>query len=323
MLEIPTKRTLKIFTGRSNPELAEEIARHLKQPLGGVELETFANGEIYCRYGESVRGADVFVVQTHSDPINEMIMEQAIMIDALKRASAKRITAVCPYYGYSRQDKKARSREPITARLVADLLSSAGADRVISVDLHTGQIQGFFSTPFDHLTAMPVLADWVRREIKSEVVVVAPDAGRVKTTERFASTLQSDVALVYKRRSVEARNETESLAVVGDVEGRNCLIVDDMIDTAGTICGAAMQLRDAGAEDVIALATHGIFSGAAVDRLKNSVISRVVITNSVPVSEDRRFDKLTVLSCAPIFAAAIRAVFEDTTVSGIFGGDNV
>ncbi len=321
-MEIATKRTLKIFSGRSNPELAQEISAQLKQPLGGVELSTFANGEIYCRFDESVRGADAYVIQTHSDPINESIMEQAIMIDALKRASAKRITAVCPYYGYSRQDKKARSREPITARLVADLLTSAGADRVISIDVHTGQIQGFFDTPFDHLTAMPLLAEWVRREIVSDVVIVAPDAGRVKAAEKFAAALQSDVAIIYKRRSPDKRNVSDSLAIVGDVVGRTVVIVDDMIDTSGTICGAAQLILDEGATEVYALATHGLFSGPAIDRLKNSAIEKVVVTNSIPIASDMRFDKLTVLSCAPIFAAAIRAVFEDTSVSGIFGGDN-
>ncbi|MBX7160502.1 MAG: ribose-phosphate diphosphokinase [Acidimicrobiia bacterium] len=321
-MEINSKRTLQIFAGRSNPELAQEIATQLKQPLGTVEIATFANGEIYCRFEESVRGADVYVIQTHSSPVNEAIMEQCIMIDALKRASAGRITAVCPYYGYSRQDKKARSREPIAARLVADMLSAAGAGRVISVDLHTGQIQGFFDFPFDHLTALPLLADWVRNEVRGDVVVVSPDAGRVKVTERMASMLQSDVAILYKRRSTDVRNQSETLAVVGDVEGRHCILVDDMIDTAGTICGAATLLKDHGAVEVDALATHGIFSDPAIDRLKNAPIERIVVTNTVPVSPERRFDKLTVLSAAPVVAKAIRAVFEDTSVSEIFAGNN-
>jgi len=321
-VEINSKRTLQIFAGRSNPELAQEIATQLKQPLGTVEIATFANGEIYCRFEESVRGADVYVIQTHSSPVNEAIMEQCIMIDALKRASAGRITAVCPYYGYSRQDKKARSREPIAARLVADMLSAAGAGRVISVDLHTGQIQGFFDFPFDHLTALPLLADWVRNEVRGDVVVVSPDAGRVKVTERMASMLQSDVAILYKRRSTDVRNQSETLAVVGDVEGRHCILVDDMIDTAGTICGAATLLKDHGAVEVDALATHGIFSDPAIDRLKNAPIERIVVTNTVPVSPERRFDKLTVLSAAPVVAKAIRAVFEDTSVSEIFAGNN-
>ncbi|MFN8103896.1 MAG: ribose-phosphate diphosphokinase [Acidimicrobiia bacterium] len=321
-MEINSKRTLQIFAGRSNPELAQEIATQLKQPLGTVEIATFANGEIYCRFEESVRGSDVYVIQTHSPPVNEAIMEQCIMIDALKRASAGRITAVCPYYGYSRQDKKARSREPIAARLVADMLTAAGAGRVISVDLHTGQIQGFFDFPFDHLTALPLLADWVRNEVPGDVVVVSPDAGRVKVTERMASMLQSDVAILYKRRSTDVRNESETLAVVGDVEGRHCILVDDMIDTAGTICGAAALLKDQGAQEVDALATHGIFSDPAIDRLKNAPIERIVVTNTVPIPPERRFDKLTVLSAAPIVAKAIRAVFEDTSVSEIFAGNN-
>ncbi|MCC7078828.1 MAG: ribose-phosphate diphosphokinase [Acidimicrobiia bacterium] len=321
-MEIPTKRTLLLFSGRSNPELAQDLAAHLKQPLGHVALSTFANGELYCRFEESVRGADVFVVQTHSDPVNEMIMEQLLMIDALKRASAKRITAVIPYYGYSRQDRKAISREPIAARMMADMLSAAGVDRVMSVDLHTGQIQGFFDMPFDHLTALPLLAEWVRREIVGDVVIVSPDAGRVKVTEKFASMLQSDVAILYKRRSAEAHNVSETLAVVGDVAGRRTVLVDDMIDTAGTICGGIDLLKAQGATEVYVLATHGLFSGPAIDRLKNAPIEQVVVTNTVPVPESKRFDKLTILSVAPVIAAAIRAVFEDTSVSEIFGGQN-
>lgn len=321
-MEIQTKRTLLLFSGRSNLELAQDLASHLKQPLGHVTLSTFANGELYCRFEESVRGADVFIVQTHSDPVNEMIMEQLLMIDALKRASAKRITAVVPYYGYSRQDRKALSREPIAARLIADMLSAAGVDRVMSVDLHTGQIQGFFDQPFDHLTALPLLAEWVRREIVGDVVIVSPDAGRVKVTEKFASMLQSDVAILYKRRSAESHNVSETLAVVGDVAGRRTVLVDDMIDTAGTICGGVDLLKDRGATEVYVLATHGLFSGPAVDRLKNAPIEQVVVTNTVPVPQEKRFDKLTVLSVAPVIAAAIRAVFEDTSVSELFGGQN-
>lgn len=321
-MEIQTKRTLLLFSGRSNPELAQDLAAHLKQPLGHMTLSTFANGELYCRFEESVRGADVFIVQTHSDPVNEMIMEQLLMIDALKRASAKRITAVVPYYGYSRQDRKALSREPIAARLIADMLSAAGVDRVMSVDLHTGQIQGFFDQPFDHLTALPLLAEWVRREIVGDVVIVSPDAGRVKVTEKFASMLQSDVAILYKRRSAESHNVSETLAVVGDVAGRRTVLVDDMIDTAGTICGGVDLLKEQGATEVYVLATHGLFSGPAVDRLKNAPIEQVVVTNTVPVPQEKRFDKLTVLSVAPVIAAAIRAVFEDTSVSELFGGQN-
>ncbi len=321
-MEIAIKRTLQIYSGRSNPALAAEIARQLKQPLGDVDLAQFANGEIYCRFQDSVRGADVFVVQTHSHPINEMIMEQLIMIDALKRASAKRIVAVCPYYGYSRQDKKALGREPITARMVADLFQATGVDRVISVDLHTGQIQGFFNRPFDHLTALPLLAEWVRQEIQEDVIVVSPDAGRVKMVEKFASEIESDVAILYKRRSAKLHNVSEALAVVGNVSGKTCLLIDDMIDTAGTICGAARLLKEHGAGDVYALATHGIFSGPAIDRLKNAPIETVVVTDTIPVAPDSMFDKLRILSAAPIIASAIRAVFEDASVSEIFRGYN-
>lgn len=320
-MEIQTKRKLLLYSGRSNPGLAHDVAVQLKQPLGTVKLSTFANGELYCRFDESVRGADVFVIQTHSDPVNEMIMEQLLMIDALKRASAERITAVVPYYGYSRQDRKALSREPIASRMVADMLSSAGADRVMSVDLHTGQIQGFFDLPFDHLTAVPMLAEWVRYEIQGDVVIVSPDAGRVKVTEKLASMLESDVAILYKRHHTDVQ-KTETLAVVGDVAGRRCVLVDDMIDTAGTICGGVDLLKSEGAAEVYVLATHGLFSDPAIDRLKNAPIEKVVVTNTVPVPEDKLFDKLTVLSVAPILAAAIRAVFEDLSVSQLFNGQN-
>ncbi len=321
-MEIQTKRHLMLFAGRSNLALADEIASHLKMPLGHVELATFANGELYCRFEESVRGADVFVIQSHAEPINDMIWEQLLMIDALKRASAKRITAICPFYGYGRQDRKAVGREPIAARLMADCLSAAGADRVISVDLHSGQIQGFFDQPFDHLTALPLLANWVRSEIPGDVVIVSPDAGRVKMAEKFASQLHSDVAILYKRRRTDVRNVSEALAVIGDVSGRTCILVDDMIDTAGTIVGGAELLKSEGAASVYALATHGVLSGPAIDRLKNSAIERVVVTNTLPISDDRRFDKLTVLSAAPIVSGAIRAVFEDSSVSDLFAGDN-
>jgi ribose-phosphate pyrophosphokinase len=321
-VEIATTRKLVIVSGRSNPDLAHEVAAHLKQPLGEVQLSTFANGELYCRFNDSVRGADVFVVQTHSDPVNDSIMEQLLMIDALRRASAERITAVVPYYGYSRQDRKALSREPIGARLVADMLSAAGADRVMSLDLHTQQIQGFFDQPFDHLTALPLMAEWVRRSIPGDIVVVSPDAGRVKVSEKFAAMLESNVAILYKKRSADAHNQSETLAVIGDVKGRRCVVVDDMIDTAGTICGGVELLKEQGASEVYVLATHGLFSGPAIDRLKNAPIEKVVITNTIPLPEDRRFDKLEVVSVAGILAQAVRAVFEDTSVSEIFGGTN-
>jgi ribose-phosphate pyrophosphokinase len=321
-MELVTKKRLELFTGGSNPELAADIATALGVQLGETNLSQFANGEMYCRFGESIRGADVFIVQTHSSPVNEAIMEQLIMVDAAKRASAKRITAVCPYYGYSRQDRKASEREPITAKLLADMLTVAGADRMVSVDLHSGQIQGFFDVPVDHLTAMPVLTDWVSANLGSDVVVVSPDAGRFKVAERFAQMLEADVGSVAKRRLRGVANQVEALDVMGEVDGRTCVLVDDMIDTAGTVCAAADQLVAHGATEVFAMATHGVLSDPALDRLKNSVITKVVITDTLPLADDRRIDKIEVLSVASIIADALRAVFEDRSVSEIFGGAN-
>jgi ribose-phosphate pyrophosphokinase len=320
---IPTKR-LQLFSGRSHRALAEAIAAHLKVELGQDNLSEFANGEVHCRFGESIRGSDVFILQTHAQPVNEAIMEQLIMIDAAKRASAKRITAVCPFYGYARQDRKASGREPITAKLLADMLMTAGVDRVVSVDLHSGQIQGFFDVPVDHLTAMPVLTDYVTEHLGHDVVIVSPDAGRVKVAERFAQHIQgeADLAIVHKRRPRGMANEVEARDVVGDVRGRVCVLVDDMIDTAGTICSAAELLARKGATEVHAMATHGVFSDPAIDRLKNSVISKVVVTDTLPLSTDRHIDKIEVLSAAAIIADALDAVFEDTSVSEIFGGEN-
>jgi ribose-phosphate pyrophosphokinase len=318
----PTKR-LKLYSGRSHPKLAEEIADHLGVTLGEPNLKEFANGEIHCRYDESIRGADVFIVQTHCGPVNDSIMEQLIMIDAAKRASAKRITAVSPYYGYSRQDRKASGREPITAKLVADMFTAAGADRIVSVDLHSGQIQGFFDGPVDHLTAVPVLVDHLRTEAAgNNLVVVAPDAGRVRVAEVVAQHLQADLASIWKRRAKGQSNVVQALGVMGDVEGRLCLLVDDMIDTAGTICAAAERLMEAGAADVWAAATHPVLSDPATDRLKNSSISRLIVTNTLPLPPEKQIDKIEVLSAAQIIADAIDAVFEDTSVSEIFGGEN-
>jgi ribose-phosphate pyrophosphokinase len=253
-------------------------------------------------------------------------MEQLIMIDAAKRASAKRITAVIPYYGYARQDRKSTGREPITAKLVADMLSAAGADRVVSVDLHSGQIQGFFDTPFDHLTAAPVLESYLREALGGEVsdlVVVAPDAGRVKVAERYSQHLGADLALVHKTRPRGTANQVEARHVVGDVEGRRCVLIDDMIDTAGTVCAAAELLKDAGAADIWTMATHGLLSDPAVTRLTKSAISRVVVTDTLPIPKERHFAKLEVLSVAKVIADAIDAVFEDSSVSEIFGGENL
>jgi ribose-phosphate pyrophosphokinase len=321
-MELITKKRLDLYSGRSHPELAQEIADRLGVPLGQPNLSEFANGEIHCRYNESIRGGDVFILQTHGRAVNESVMEQAIMIDAAKRASAKRITAVCPYFGYSRQDRKALPREPITAKLVTDILRTAGAQRIVSVDLHSGQLQGFFDGPVDHLTALPVLLDYLRTNGSPDLVIVAPDAGRVKVAERFGQHLGTDIAIVHKRRPRGAANTVEALGVVGPVAGRCCVLIDDMIDTAGTVTAAAELLVSEGAIDVWTMATHGILSDPAIDRLKNSPISRVVVTNTLPMPDHMRFDKLEVLSVANVVADAIDAVFEDTSVSEIFGGEN-
>lgn len=324
-MELVPKKRLHLVSGRANRPLAEEIAADLGVELGDANLAEFANGELHCRFGESVRGTDVFIVQTHAAveglSLNDALMEQLIMVDAAQRASAKRITVVCPYFGYSRQDRKSEGREPITAKLVANMFKVAGATRIISVDLHSGQIQGFFDGPVDHLTAMPVLVDYMSR-LGDDLVVVSPDAGRVKVAERYANQLQADLAIVHKRRVKGAKNEVEARDVVGEVHGRTCVLIDDMIDTAGTIVAAAEQLVDHGAAAVHAAATHGLFSGPAIDRLKNSVIDKVVVTNTLPLPPEKQIDKIEVLSVAGIIADAIDAVFEDTSVSEIFGGAN-
>jgi ribose-phosphate pyrophosphokinase len=327
-METASTKKLVLCSGQGNEPLSQEIAECLSVPLGDVRLTTFASGELYARYGENIRGADVFVVQSHCEPINDRIMQQLLMIDAAKRASARRITAVCPFYGYARQDRKAEGREPISARLLADLLTVAGADRVLTVDLHTGQIQGFFDCPVDHLTAVPLLADHLARELDGEVTVVSPDAGGVKLARRFAnclseSNVESDLAFIDKRRPKGTHNVAEATDVVGNVTGTTCVLVDDMIDTAGTIVSAANLLIDRGAAEVWVAATHGVLSGQAVDRLKNAPIRQVVVTNTLPIPDDKRFDSLHVLSIAPIIAAALDAVFHDTSVSEIFRGDNV
>ena len=323
-MEIITKKRMMLFSGTVHPALGHEIADCLGIPVSTAQLRRFASGEIYFRAEESARGADCFVVQTHYDPVNEAIMEQLIMIDALKRASAKRISAVIPYYGYSRQDKKGLSREPISAKLVADLLTTAGADRVVSVDLHSGQIQGFFDAPFDHLTALPILSQYLKDELglHDDLVVVAPDAGRIKTAERLREYLHADLAFLYKRRSRQEAHKIEEMAVVGEVEGRPCVLVDDMIDTAGTVAKGAQALAAQGAGPIFVGATHGLFSGKARQALEEAPIEQVVVTNTVPIPEERSFDKLRVLSIAPLIASALRAVFEDSSVSEIFGGHN-
>jgi ribose-phosphate pyrophosphokinase len=321
-MEVVSKKKLVLVTGRANLALAEEVARCLHVDLGEVILATFANGEIYARYGESIRGADVFILQSHSEPINEHLMEQLIMIDAAKRASAKRITAVCPFYGYSRQDKKSEGREPITARLVADMITVAGADRVVTVDLHQGQIQGFFDQPVDHLTALPLLTAYLQEQISSDMVVVSPDAGGVKRAQKFANHLNADLAFIHKRRPRGTHNVVQALHVVGEVADRTCVLVDDMIDTASTIVAAADLLLANGASEVYVAATHALLSDPAVDRLKNANIREVVVTDTLPIPPEKQFDSLKVLSIAPLIAEALDAVFEDTSVSVLFDGDN-
>jgi ribose-phosphate pyrophosphokinase len=325
MREIVTKKRMMLFSGTAHPELAEEIARELGVELCLARLSRFASGEIYFRSDESVRGADVFVIQTHADPVNEAIMEQAIMLNALKLASAKRITAVVPYYGYSRQDKKALAREPISAKLVADFLSAAGSDRVVSVDLHSGQIQGFFDFPFDHLTALPLLADYLRDDVglgNGDLAVVAPDAGRIKVAERLREQLDCEMAYIYKRRSKREAHKIEEMVIEGEVRGKVCILIDDMIDTAGTISEGAKALARDGASDIFAAATHAVLSGKAVQKLEEAPIKQVVVTNTVPIPEEKRIPKMTVLSIAPIIASALQAVFEDESVSEIFHGEN-
>jgi ribose-phosphate pyrophosphokinase len=324
-VEIVTKKKLMLFSGTTHPALTAEIADHLGIVVSPCRISRFASGEIYVRAEDSVRGADVFVVQTHADPINESIMEQLVMLDAMKRASAKRITAVVPYYGYSRQDKKGLAREPISAKLVADMLTVAGADRVVSVDLHAGQIQGYFDFPFDHLTALPVLTNYLREEhglYNSDVVVVAPDAGRIKTAERLREYLHADLAFLYKRRSRTEAHKIEEMAVVGEVNGRPCVLVDDMIDTAGTVAKGASALAAHGAGPIFAAATHGVLSGKAVQSLEEAPIQEVVVTNTLPIPEEKAFGRLKVLSIAPLIADALRAVFEESSVSEIFHGEN-
>jgi ribose-phosphate pyrophosphokinase len=317
-----SRKSLMLFSGRAFPELADEIARVVGVTVSPTSAYDFANGEIYVAYEESVRGTDAFVVQSMTQPVNTWLMETLIMLDALKRASAKRITVVAPFYPYSRQDKKHRGREPISARLVTDLFERAGADRIMSVDLHTAQIQGFFDGPVDHMFALPILADYVQQRYSdADFTVVSPDSGRVRVAERWTDRLGGcPLAFIHKTRDPFVPNQVKANRVVGDVAGRTCIIVDDMIDTAGTITKAAETLREAGATHVIAAATHGILSGPAVDRLKNSSISEVIITNTLPVPPERQFDKLTVLSIAKLLGQAILEVFEDGSVTKLFDG---
>ena len=321
-LKATGSKKLMLFSGRAHPELAAAVAERLGIGITPTAAYDFANGEIFVRFEESVRGCDAFVIQSHTAPLNQWLMEHLIMVDALKRASAKRITVVAPFYGYARQDKKHRGREPISARLVADLFKTAGADRLISVDLHTAQIQGFFDGPVDHLFALPLLADHIAASYPTDTMtMVSPDAGRIRVAERWTERLGgTPLAFIHKTRDPLTPNESVANRVVGDVSGRTCVVVDDMIDTGGTIVKAAEALYDAGAAEVVVAATHAVFSGPAVDRLKNSRILEVVVTDTLPMTADRTFDKLTVLPIAPLVARAIREVFEDGSVTSLFDG---
>jgi ribose-phosphate pyrophosphokinase len=329
-MEKVTTKKLALYTGRTHPALAEEVATHLGQGLGAVNIVEFANGEIRPRYAESIRGSDVFIMQSHygveGRSVNDSIMEQLTMIDAASRASAKRITAVCPFYGYARQDRKAEGREPITARLIADMFKAAGAKRMVSIDLHSGQIQGFFDGPVDHLTAAPVLEEYIRKQAPDSPVIVSPDSGRIKVAERMAQHLndcEADIAFIYKRRPKGQANVVEAKEVIGDVAGRLCILTDDMIDTGGTIVSAAEILLQRGATEVWAMATHGVLSGPAVERLSKSPLARLVLTNTLPLPPEKQIPQVEVLSVAEIIAEALSAVFDDTSVSEIFHGENL
>ena len=317
-----TKRHLMVFSGRAHPALADAVAADLGSKVVPTQAYEFANGEIYVRYEESVRGCDAFVIQSHTVPINEWIMEQLIMVDALKRASAKRITVVLPFYGYARQDKKHRGREPISARLMADLFRTAGADRLMAVDLHTAQIQGFFDGPVDHLMALPMLADHVIEHYGTKkLAVVSPDAGRIKVAEQWSARLGgAPLAFVHKTRDITRPNESVANRVVGDVAGRVCILVDDMIDTGGTITKAADAIMAEGAAGGVVAATHAILSGPAIDRLRASSAREVIVTDTLPIPLEKQFDKLTILPIAPLISRAIQEVFADGSVTSLFDG---
>ena len=316
------KRHLMLFSGRAHPALAQSVAEDLGTEIVPTQAYDFANGEIFVRFQESVRGCDVFVLQSHTDPINTWIMEHLIMVDALKRASAKRITVVLPFYGYARQDKKHRGREPISARLMADLFRTAGADRLMAVDLHTAQIQGFFDGPVDHLMALPMLADYVIANYgKKKLAVVSPDAGRIKVAEQWSARLGgAPLAFVHKTRDITRPNESVANRVVGDVAGRMCILVDDMIDTGGTITKAADAIMAEGAAGVVVAATHAILSGPAIDRLRASSACEVIVTDTLPIPLEKQFDKLTILPIAPLISRAIQEVFADGSVTSLFDG---
>ena len=317
------QKTLMFFSGRAHPELAEEVAKHLNVSITPQSAYDFANGETFVRFEESVRGCDAFVIESHCEPINQWVMEQLIMVDALKRASAKRITAIMPFYPYARQDKKHKGREPISARLIADLFKTAGADRIMTVDLHTAQIQGFFDGPVDHLFAQTLLSSYVRESYGTDnVTVVSPDAGRTKLAEKWADDLGGvPIAFIHKTRDPLRPNDVVANRVVGEVRGRLCVVIDDMIDTGGTIAKAAEQLIGEGARDVVVAASHGVLSGPAPERLSKCGAREVVLTNTLPIPDEKRFPTLTVLSIAPLLARAIQEVFEDGSVTSLFDGN--
>lgn len=309
-------KKLKIFTGNANPKLAQDIARYLGTTVGQSEINRFKDGEINIRIGETVRGADVFVVQPTSAPTDTHLVEILIMIDAFRRASAKEVAAVIPYYGYARQDRKTQPRDPISAKLVANLLTAAGADRVLTMDLHAGQIQGFFDIPVDNLRAMPILANYFQEKGLEDVVVVSPDVGGVSRAREFANRLDCTLAIVDKRRP--APNVAEAANVIGDIQGKTAIIIDDIIDTAGSMCEAVRVLIDRGAKEVYACCSHAVLSPPATERLAASPVKEVVVTNSIPLPPEKQLDKIKVLSVAPLFGEAIRRIFEELSVSKLF-----
>ena len=306
----------KVFTGNSHTELAEEIASIMGKPLGKATVTKFSDGEISVNLWESVRGIDVYIVQPTCNPVNDNLMELLIMIDAMKRASAGRINAVIPYYGYARQDRKAKARDPITAKLVADLIVAAGADRVVTMDLHANQIQGYFNIPVDHLVGMPILARYFKEKALEDVVIVSPDHGSVTRARNMAEYLNCPIAIVDKRRPEP--NKSEIMNIIGNIEGKNCIIIDDMIDTAGTITNAANAIKDLGATAVYACATHPVLSGPAVERIEKSAIEELVLLNTTPIPEEKKIDKMKFLSVAPIFAEAMTRVFTNGSISKLF-----
>ena len=307
----------KIFTGNAHPELAEKIASIMGKPLGKCDVAQFSDGEISLNLWESVRGVDIYIVQPTCDPVNDNLMELLIMIDAMKRASAGRINAVIPYYGYARQDRKAKARDPITSKLVANLIVAAGADRVVTMDLHANQIQGYFDIPVDHLIGMPILAKYFKEKNLEDVVVVSPDHGSVTRARNMAEYLDCPIAIVDKRRPEP--NKSEIMNIIGNIDGKNCIILDDMIDTAGTICNAAAAIKGLGAKEVYSCATHAVLSGPAIKRLDESVIKEVVLLDTIPIDKDKMIDKFTTLSVAPIFAEAMTRIFTNGSVSKLFG----